>query len=343
MEAYLHTDHQQIFELSKEELNVYDVDLFDFLLEWKSENTHIQSTTSGSTGTPKTIKLSKSSMLVSAKATNEYFNLNDLSSYFICLPVKYIAGKMMLARAFQGKGKIILAKANAIPVKALKENVSFCAMTPYQAMHSIKEHKAEMNLIDQLIIGGSPVNSDLAKELNNLKTACYVTFGMTETISHIALKPIENTIYECLPHVSISSNDNQQLIIDAPEIDVHKLVTNDIISHTDEKHFKWIGRSDNVINSGGIKLHPELIEEKLEKVLKDVLFFIDQIPHLELGSQPVLIIEEKALDEVIAKGIDLLEKFEIPKKIYKTERFFFAGNNKIDRSKTKKAVIGKYR
>ena len=151
----------------------------------------------------------------------------------------------------------------------------------------------------------------------------------------------DSNIVNSIGIIANPNNQNQLLIFESTHI--NQIIIYDIISHTDEKNFKWIGRADNVINSGGIKLHPELIEEKLEKVLKDVLFFIDQIPHLELGSQPVLIIEERALDEVIAKGIDLLEKFEIPKKIYKTERFFFAGNNKIDRSKTKKAVIGKYR
>jgi len=343
LNTYLHTDYLKLFELSKDHLDFYDEDLYAFLHDWNSNKPNINTFTSGSTGNPKSIKLSKKAILESAIATNHFFNLNERSSFFICLPTKYIAGKMMVIRAIIAKAKIIIAKPEAIPVKKLTTPVSFCAMTPYQVLNCTKENKDQLNLISQLIIGGSPVNNVLCTELTSLKTRCYISFGMTETISHIALKSINKSIYECLPHVSISTNENNQLIIDAPLINVHDMVTNDIISLKDDKHFIWMGRADNIINSGGVKLHPEIIEKKLDNVLFGYHFFIDKVPHTTLGSQPILIIDETANDQLISKSLAILNKYETPKKIYKTDQFYFSGNNKINRSKTKAIAIEKYK
>ncbi len=342
LKNYLNTDHHELFNLSKTELDKYDKDLFDFLNDWKSNRSHIKSLTSGSTGKPKVIELFKNAMLQSALATNSYFKLDNRSAFLICLPIKHIAGKMMILRAINAKAKIILTEPNSNPVKELSQPIDFCAMTPHQVMNCFKRNKEQLNLINNLIIGGSPVSNTLSEKLSKLKTNCFVTFGMTETISHIAIKEINalnNNIYECLPHVNITSNDNNQLIINAPIIGVNQLVTNDVISYIDKNHFTWIGRLDNIINSGGIKIHPELIEKKLELALSNAVFFIDQVPHKELGSQLIIIIDHSLTDSVIKSAFKILNKYEIPKIIYRTNEFFYSGNNKVNRLKTKNTIL----
>jgi O-succinylbenzoic acid--CoA ligase len=324
-------------------LNKNDQHLTSFLNDWNNLSKKITVETSGSTGNPKTIYIEKKAISNSAVATNSYFNLNESSVFLQCLPTKYIAGKMMLIRSIEANGKIVFSDSYSNPLLNLNQPIDFCAMTPFQVSNAIKHSKENFKWINTLIIGGGIINSELEQVLKTIPTKCYHTFGMTETISHIALRKInskgKSDIYSCLEHVTIDVNTKNQLIINSKKLNVQNLITNDIIEIIDAKRFKWKGRLDNVINSGGVKHYPEFLEQKLEETLKGYNYIIDKTKHPELGEQIILIIETKK-NVKFRKSIFInFDSFEIPKKIFELTKFIYANNNKINRLKTSAKAI----
>ncbi len=342
---FLQTDHNKLFTLSKKVLMPYGNNIYDFLYKWNSKEDHILVSTSGSTDHPKKISLMKKHVVNSANATNKYFDLNSSSTYLICLPTEYIAGKMMIVRALTAKATMVFTPPSINPIQELDQKISFCAMTPYQLIECINSSPEKLDLIEKLIIGGSALSNSIIDKLHNIKTKCFQTFGMTETISHIAIKPLNHSgfteLYECLSHIDISSNDTGQLIINSPLLNIKSLTTNDIVLASGYKRFKWIGRLDNVINSGGIKIHPEMIEKKLEIKLNSDSFFLDKTSHPTLGEQLILIAKDTLDYNTILKAITILDKFEIPKAIYFIDKFYYTPNRKIHRIKTKNSAIKK--
>ncbi len=203
-------------------------------------------------------------------------------------------------------------------------------MVPLQAQNSIQELKK----VKKLIVGGAKVSNVLEKQLIKLKTQSYETYGMTETITHIAAKKIGEKAFTVLPHVTISYDDRNCLVIHAPRISEEVIVTNDIVELMNENQFVFLGRIDNVINSGGIKLIPEQIEEKLTGKI-EARFFIASKVDKELGEKVVLAIEGKKqnLDESI---FSVLDKYEKPKEIIFISKFKETANGKIMRKESLK-------
>jgi len=242
-------------------LSIDDSEIRAFLEEWGNEELSISVKTSGSTGKPKLIRLLKSDMIASAELTGEYFNLKNPQTALLCLPVKYIAGKMMLVRAMVLGLDLISVKPSSNPIIDCVQSISFAAMTPMQVNTVLNQSPDKLNLIEQLIIGGAPVNSILESKLQEVKTHCYSTYGMTESITHIAVKKIngkyKSKYFEALPNITFQPNKDDCLIIKTPHLSTSIITTSDIIKIIDKQTFKWIGRIDNVINSGGIKIHPE--------------------------------------------------------------------------------------
>lgn len=332
-----------IQKLDAKTLSKTDNDLMLFLKNWNDTTKFISVETSGSTGIPKKISISKKSVINSAKATNSFFGLNETSVYLICLPIKYIAGKMMLIRSISSNSKMCFADSYSNPIKDLDQPIDFCAMTPYQVKNSIVSSKKKFKWIKTLIIGGGIIDKILEKELNTISTNCYQTFGMTETISHIAIRKIgsksPSNLYTCLDHVTINSNETNQLIISSKSLGIQNMISNDIIELIDNKTFKWIGRIDNVINSGGIKHYPELLEKKLEEQLQGTKFFIDKVEHAELGEQIILIIENTKNIKIKTAVFKNFNSYEIPKKVFELDEFIYTNNNKINRPKSKAKAI----
>lgn len=309
----------------------YLKDIGEFFSEWYNENDYVIVKTSGSTGLPKEIKLLKEHMINSAIATSTYFNLKARSTVLLCLSAQYIAGKMMLVRAIALGWNIFLKPPSSNP---LEDNTiyDFAAMVPMQVTHSL----GKLHNIKQLIIGGAPVSEHLQKQLLQLSTQCYVTYGMTETCTHIAVKNLKiNDSYQVLPNVTVSQDDRDCLVISAPNISNELIVTNDIIKLTSKTKFKWLGRYDSVVNSGGIKLFPEQIEQKLSNIITS-RFFVSSIPDHTLGEQLVLVIEND-VEFDIDKNIlsEVLSKYEIPKKIVFVKKFKETPTGKIHRTDTK--------
>lgn len=332
------TNYKDIFNIDRNLLNDLDPEIINFLDFWKSNKKSIIVNTSGSTGLPKEIRIKRKILITSAKNTLEYFKLKNNSTFHCCLPVKYIGGKMMLVRAFVNKGQIILSKPSKNAVKGINEKVDFSAMTSMQVEDSICE--LGFSNIKKLIIGGGSIDGKLLEKIDDLKTECYQTFGMTETASHIAIRKLngnnKNLHYKCLKHVKISTNNNGQMIINSPDLEIKSLTTNDIIKITDYQVFKYVGRIDNTINTGGVKVNAEQIEFELHKTILKDGFFIDKISDDYLGQKMILIALESIDINIILKAIKKVkDKKKRPKAILHTKQFIYTENNKIDRNTTK--------
>ena len=307
----------------------YEKDLGLFLLDWLDDKETIQLTTSGTTGIPKVITIEKQAMVNSAIATGNFFNLHPQDKALLCLPPRYIAGKMMIIRAMIiGLELDIIEPSSHLDSLYEHQKYDFGAIVPLQAENSL----VKLNQIKKIIIGGAKVSDDLALKLKEVNSEIYETYGMTETITHIAAKKIGEEYFNILEHVTISIDDRNCLVIDAPSISDEKVITNDIVEILNEKQFKWLGRYDNVINSGGIKLFPEQIETKLASKISN-RFFITGFPDAVLGTKVVLVIEGKS-NEIDPQIFNSLEKFEKPKKIVFVSEFVETDTKKINRNKT---------
>ena len=301
----------------------------EFLLDWFDDSPFIEMHTSGSTGIPKKIRVAKQSMVNSALASGVFFDLHYGNKILNCLPMKYVAGKMMFVRSFILGLEMDFVQPSLHPLEKLENCYDFCAMVPLQAQNSLKD----LHLIKKLIVGGAKINAKLEKQLLKLKkTECYETFGMTETVSHIAAKKVGEKAFRLMPNVSIETDDRSCLIIHAPLLVDEPIVTNDLVEIIDGNQFKFLGRLDNVINSGGVKINPEMVEEKLVDKISP-RFMICGKPDIDLGEKVVLLIEGESfvVDEVLFKGLD---KFEKPKEIHFVKQFKESGNGKLLRKET---------
>ncbi len=315
--ALAHSYKQSYFE--------YEQECGQFLSKWLDANDTIDVQTSGTTGKPKIIKIKKLAMVNSAIATGEFLQLSAGNSALCCLPVKYIAGKMMLVRAMVLGLELDLVEPKSNPLENNFKHYDFVAMVPLQVEKSLQK----LNQIQQLIIGGAKVNQMLENELKVTSCQIYESYSMTETVTHIALKRIGEKMFSVLPKVSITADERGCLVIEAPQLNSEKIVTNDSVEILSEKQFIWKGRIDNVINSGGIKLFPEQIEEKLSHTISN-RFFIAGMFDERLGEKVILVIEGNAFD-FPQKAFEILDKYERPKEIYFLPKFLETETGKIKR------------
>ncbi|MDO9038361.1 MAG: AMP-binding protein [Lutibacter sp.] len=324
----------ELIDFSKE----ISVEVGNFLRNWFDAKSFVKVKTSGSTGNPKIIQLQKKQIINSAKATGDYFNLPENTTALLCMSPNYIAGKMMLVRALTLGWHLDILEPTSNPLKNSDKNYDFSAMVPMQLHNSLPDiHK-----IKKLIVGGGTVSNELLSKIQEVKPEIFATYGMTETITHIAVKRMnviasgaKQTHYTILPNIQISLDHRGCLVIDAPTISEEKVVTNDLVELITSTEFKWLGRIDNVINSGGIKLIPEQIEEKLAEIIENRFFVAGKKDEI-LGEKLILIVEG-IKNEVLLNKIQQLKSlstYEIPKEIYFLENFTETETNKIDRTKT---------
>ncbi len=322
-------DETSLLEYSKKESTI----IYNFLQDWFSVEETVVVNTSGSTGKPKPIALRKRNMVNSAIATGKYFNLPRKTTALLCLPAEFIAGKMMLIRALTLGWHLDVTKPSSSPLQSSIKSYDFVAMVPLQVENSVKL----LHKVKTLIVGGGVVSFSLQQKLKEVSTNVFATYGMTETITHIAIKKLNNftqthNFYKILPNVNIYIDERGCLIIKADAIAEELIVTNDVVQLVTNNSFEWLGRFDNVINSGGIKLQPEKIEEKLQPYLNQ-RFFITSLSDNVLGEKVVLIIE--GIEDNIQKNVtDHLFRYEKPKEIYFIPKFVETKTQKIDRKKT---------
>lgn len=308
--------------------------LGSFLSEWLSSEETVSVTTSGSTGIPKSILLEKEKMIASARATGAYFRLSAKTKALHCLPIEFIAGKMMLVRAMVLGWHLDVVTPNSTPISQTENSYDFAALVPFQAHHSLEE----LHRVKTVIVGGGVVSDALIEQLQQIPSDIYATYGMTETITHIAVKKLKRQesekmpFYEALPDVTFALDERNCLVISAPKISEEKVVTNDMAELISETRFLWLGRFDNVINSGGIKIHPEKLEPQLEKYI-DTPFFIASQPDEMLGEKVILIVEgeKKNFPDTMFSGFS---RYELPKHIYFVSHFAYTKNGKLQRKET---------
>ncbi|WP_419869901.1 AMP-binding protein [Chryseobacterium sp. CT-SW4] len=313
----------------------------NFLEEWESGTPTVKVQTSGSTGQPKIFEIEKKKMLNSAVMTCNFLELKEGDIAVLCLPVEYISGKMMLVRSIERKLKLRVADLSLHPLKDLETEVDFCAMTPLQVENSLEK----LHLIKNLIIGGAAVSESLKRKISGLTTHIYETYGMSETLSHIALKqltPKPEDYFTVFENVSISKDERSCLTIMAPNVNDEKLHTNDLVEIKDEKQFRFLGRVDNVINSGGAKIFPEELEALVKKEISNETVFLG-IKDESLGQKLIAVIEGEEtgkMREVIMK-INFKKSFHKPKDIFFVDRIPRTPNGKVNRRELLELIINK--
>ncbi len=311
--------------------------LIAFIDEWLNEKDYVVVNTSGSTGSPKPIRLKKKAMLISAQMTSNFFDLQDGYNALLCLPMDYVAGKMMIVRAIYSGVNLLVVPPSSNPFKNIKHNIYFAAITPYQLVKSF--NSLMKNKVENIIVGGAPVTKEVSEKTQILKSKVYETYGMTETCSHIALRRVNGNnvtnAFKTLDNVKLELDKRGCLKIQVPGITNEMIVTNDVVEIIDEKHFVWLGRYDHVINSGGIKIFPEQVEKKISKII-ELPFFISSQPDELLGEKVVLVLEGNTLNpgeekELYKQLQNNLSRFELPKKILFKQKFIRTDTGKIKR------------
>ena len=291
--------------------------LEDFLSEWNNDSDRVLVHTSGSTGKPKPMMVEKKRMLNSARITCDFLGLKPGDSALLCMSLDYIAGKMVVVRSIERHLHLISVSPSGHPLKDVNEEITFAAMVPMQVYNTLQvpEERERLSRIRHLIIGGGAIDAALEQELQSLPgdIAIWSTYGMTETLSHIALRRINgdeaSEWYQPFDSVHISQTEEGCLVIDAPQVCAETLVTNDIVeiepyiyNKVEKLRFRIKGRKDNVICSGGIKIQIEEVETLLK-------------PHLE---KPFMLAKKK--DEKFGEIAVLLSEDEDIKKVEATVR-----------------------
>jgi len=292
----------QLIDYSKEQLQrndsaTWEKYLFSFIIQWFNETTTIKTTTSGSTGQPKEIKLLKSNMKISAAKTIDFFELAKGQRALLCLPVRYIAGKMMVVRAFEAEMNLINIKPESTPDMSQINAIDFAAMTPHQ-VKSLLTKELSLTKIKKIIIGGEAIGTELGNQIKEIPIEAYETYGMTETMSHVALRKITGnypTPFKALPGVQFSTDNRDCLHIEADFLP-EPVQTNDIVELISDTSFIFKGRNDFIINSGGIKLNPEKIEHEIRKTTgADVI--LSSVSDEKIGDKAILVFSSKQSDE----------------------------------------------
>ncbi len=310
-----------------------------FLEEWFSDSGKVWVQTSGSTGTPKVFEIEKKKMISSAVMTCHFLGLKSGDTALICLPVEYISGKMMIVRSVERKLKLMVTEPSLKPLENLTEPVDFCAMTPLQVENSLDQ----LHLVRNLIIGGAAVSENLKTKIYSRLTTIkplpsikiFETYGMSETLSHIGLKqvfPAPEDYFTVFENISISTDERGCLRISAPDLNAEILQTNDLVEIKNENQFRFLGRIDHVINSGGAKIFPEQLEALVKKEIPNEAVFLGK-PDESLGQKLILIIEGKKSEALVNKvgSIPFDKSYHKPKEIIFVEEIPRTPNGKVNR------------
>ena len=302
--------------------------LEEFLSEWNNDSLFVHVQTSGSTGVPKPMLAEKRRMLASARITNDFLGLREGDVALLCMSLDYIAGKMMVVRSIERGLKLITVEPSGHPLNhsqlAIDDcQIDFAAMVPLQVYNTLQvpEERKRLLQIRHLIIGGGAIDEALGAELKNFPNAVWSTYGMTETLSHIALRrlsgPEASDWYIPFPSVKVSLSDDGCLVIDAPEVCPGRLVTNDI-AEISPQGFRILGRKDNVICSGGIKIQIEEVESRLRPFFR-VPYLISKRPDPKFGEVSVLL-TEGSIDEARQICERILPKYYLPRHYLHVDR-----------------------
>ena len=311
------------------------MDLQTFINEWHDADDRLLVHTSGSTGRPKPLWVEKRRMAASARITCDFLGLRPGMTALLCLPLDYIAGKMMVVRALCRGLRLVSVAPAGHPLASVTEPIDFAAMIPMQVYNALQVpvEYDRLRQIRHLIIGGGAVDDELARRLRSFPQAVWSTYGMTETLSHIALRrlsgPEASEWYVPFDSVRVSLNDEGCLVIDAPEVCADVLTTNDL-AEVDGRRFRILGRRDNVVCSGGIKIQIEEVERLLGCHLKSA-FCITKQKDPRLGEAVVLLTESANLEEIAPICHEVLPQYWRPRRIQHVSRVPLTETGKVAR------------
>ena len=325
-----------------EDGNAQEESVVRFIEQWLDFTETVTVRTSGSTGEPKEIQLKKQHMINSAKATGAYFKTGSGTRGLLCLSADYIAGKMMLVRAMVLGWDLHVVTPSKDSLTEYDNDYDFVAMVPYQVWHSLPA----LGKVKKLIIGGGRIPAELDEKLQQVDTEVFATYGMTETATHVAVRringPARSDSFTALPDVKFDTDERSCLVINAPRVLDAPISTNDVVSLHSPINFTWHGRYDNVINSGGVKIYPELVEAKLTSDIQSS-FMIASEKDAELGERVILVYEgdEHSVPN-LSEAFSKLEPFERPKRVYSLSKFVYTETGKLKRQDVLK-VLQKYK
>ena len=293
------------------------VDLKNFYAQWQNSSNAVYAYSSGSTGIPKKIALNKKAMIQSAIMTCSFLQIPQSVTTLLCMPLRFIGARMVVVRALVSKLRIVISEPSSHPLHGLDKSPYFAAMTPSQIISSLESAKERELLSDikVLLIGGGAIDTDLQETLKTFKNQIFSTYGMTETLSHIALRRLSGhpeSGYRPFEQVTVQQAPDGTAVISCPPIGVNNLKTNDIIKFNADNTFTLVGRLDNVINSGGIKIQIETAETILKDIL-DFDFNITAVPDHKLGQKAVLLGIKEVSEQLIRQCHDALPKYWAPK------------------------------
>jgi O-succinylbenzoic acid--CoA ligase len=332
-------------------LTPYESKVLTFCQQWLAGQPTFTLPTSGSTGEPKMISLSRAQMQTSARLTGQVLGLQQGNRALVCLAVEYIAGLMMLVRGFELGLDLNVVEPSSNPLAPFPAatHFDFTALVPlqlHQILHDSPEKCPILNRMKAILIGGAPISAALHAQLQSLTAPIYHTYGMTETVTHIALKrlngPTASDYFTPLPETVLAVDERGCLTIQAPVTNGETLHTNDVVELKPDGSFKWLGRIDHVINSGGVKVQPEQVETALERVLYHQpgqahrRFLVGPLAHPRLGQAVIALFEGEPFSTEVEAKIraalrQTLHPYQVPRYFYFTPNLLETATGKIDR------------
>lgn len=339
-----------------DDLTEYERNILDFCSSWLNheQETYVLNT-SGSTGIPKPIEISRQQMITSARMTQAALGLKENDHAFVCLNTEFIAGKMMLVRSMEIGMRLTILNPTSNPLLNLSpdQKIDFTAMAPLQMENILNDTPDKVSILNQMkaiLVGGAPVSYALEEKIQRITSPVFLTFGMTETVSHIALRRLngenKQLYFQGLQNVSFESDTRGCLVIHSP-LTLEPVVSNDLAELIGNDKFIWKGRIDHVINSGGVKVNPETVERKLEILFKqfpfNINYFVAGLPDERLGQKVCLVVEEQKLtSEEKEKIASLIPQkswgYESPKECIFIDRFSLTSTGKINKPETLKRL-----
>lgn len=305
----------------------------EFIGQWNDASDTVEVQTSGSTGAPKVLRVEKQRMLASARATCDFLGLKSGDVALLCMSMDYIAGKMMVVRSLERQLRLVTVPPSSHPLAAPEmddetlRRIDFAAMVPLQIHESLQvpRERELLGKIRHIIIGGGPLDADKEEELRHFDNAIWHSYGMTETLSHIALRRVSGKDatpwFTPLPGIGLTVDEDNCLVIDAPHLCPHVLTTHDVVElEQGTQRFKVLGRIDNVINTGGVKIQMEQVEQSLLPHISRP-FIITKCPDAKFGEIVVMLLQGTASDVAEAEAVCRrhLSKYACPKRIFAVE------------------------
>lgn len=336
------------FEQQQRPAHAYFAAAYDFIELWLSGKDEFVLNTSGSTGTPKPIAVSRNQLKSSAAMTGKALELGNGTRALVCLNISYIAGMMMLVRGMELGWKLTITEPTSNPLLNLdKREFDFTALVPLQlsAILENPDTESQVNRLGKILLGGAPVSISLQRKIQQIAVPVYQSYGMTETVSHVALRRLngENPEqrYTFLPGIQFGLDARNCLYVSGPVTNGEIIQTNDL-AEIYGSTFNWIGRADNIINSGGVKIVLDAVDASIAEVFYNLHipnpFFVWFRPDEKLGQMLILIIEGTIAalppDFLLAEIRKQISAYETPKHVYFVNQFTRTATDKVDKRRT---------